>query len=87
MQNRPLNIQRRVSGRGGWIGLFTGESQGRALERVLPELNAEGYRIVFIIPDSWSFAKHLLNTIITVATLGIYSQTQGVVIIGERNEP
>ena len=84
VENKPMNIQRRVSGRGGWIGLFTGESQGRALERILPDMNADGYRVAFIIPDKWSFARHILNIIVLVGTAGFFAHTEGLVIVGER---
>ena len=40
--------------------MFQGESQGRALERVLPILNRDGYRVAFIVPDKFSFFKKVL---------------------------
>ncbi len=83
-KGKPLNIQVRVSGLGGWIPMLQGESQGRALERVLPELNANGYKVAFIVPDSPSFLWKLLNALIAVVTLGFYWRNAGVLIIGER---
>ena len=83
-RNRPLNIQTRVASRGGWLAVFQGESQGRALERVLPELERDGYRVAFIIPDSFSFGKRLLNFLRALVTLGFSYEVQGWLIIGER---
>ena len=84
MEAASINIQRRVSSRGGWIPMLQGESQGRAFERVLPEINAQGYRVVFVIEDKPSFAWKLLNMALAFVTLGFYWRTAGVLIIGER---
>ena len=80
---RNHTIQYRVSRRGGWIGLFTGESMGKALERELDSINEAGHRVRFIFPDKWSFAKHLQNILVTIVTLGIVSYTQDVLIVAE----
>ncbi len=82
--NNQHNIQLRVAGRGGWISMFQGESQGRALERMLPMLNRDGYRVAFIVPDKFNFLKKVLNILILIMTLGFYSQTEGLIIIGEK---
>lgn len=79
------NIVRRVSMRGGWIGLFSGESQGKALERVIPAMNAEGYRVVFIVPDKFSLAKKFLALVVLVITLGFVGIVENLMIIGESN--
>ena len=84
MRDKPVNIQQRVSGRGGWIAMLQGESQGRALERVIPTMNASGYRVAFIIPDQWSFARKMLNLLVFFGTAGFFAHTEGVLIIGER---
>ena len=78
------NIQRRVNIRGGWIGLFSGESMGSAIERILRRLNEDGYRVTFMVRDEWSFFRHVLNVIVTIGTVGILSHQQGYVIIGEK---
>ena len=83
-RDRPLNVQMRVASRGGWLVIFQGESQGRALERVLPELEHDGYRVAFIVPDSFSLGKKLLNLLLAIVTLGFYYQVEGLLIIGER---
>ena len=68
--SQPMNVQRRATSIAGWIGLFRGESLGSAVERTIMELNADGYRVVFMVPDRWSVARVLLNILITVVTLG-----------------
>ena len=83
-RNRPLNIQWRVVSRGGWLAIFQGESLGRALERTLPQLEQEGYRVQFVVPDSFSLGKKLLNLLLAMVTLGFYYQVEGLLIIGER---
>lgn len=77
------NVTRRVAMRGGWLGLFSGESQGKALERVIPALNAEGYRVVFIVPDKFSLFRKVLNVIILVVTLGFVGFVENLIIVGE----
>ncbi len=51
---------------------------------MLPRLNADGYRVAFVIPDKFSFGKTLLTILVAVCTLGIYWRGQGVLVIGER---
>ena len=64
--------------------MLQGESQGRALERVIPLMNASGYRVAFVLPDSISVGRKILNLLVGVVTLGFYYQTEGLLIIGER---
>ena len=64
--------------------MFSGESLGRSLERVLPELNDDGYRVSFVLPDQPSIGWILLNILIAFCTLGFYWRRAGVLIIGER---
>ncbi len=80
---KPVNIQHRVESRAGWIAWFSGESQGRALERALPELNALGYKVAFVIPDRWNPFRFLLNSLLFIVTLGFYAKSQNLLIIGE----
>ena len=84
INRKPVNIQHRVTSKAGWIAWFSGESQGRALERALPELNQQGYKVAFIIPDKWNPFKFLLNSLLFFVTLGFYAQSQNLLIIGER---
>lgn len=84
MNDRPLNVIRPVRMRGGWIGLFTGVSQVSAMEPVVTELNAEGYRLVWTLTDEWSLARKLLNLVIFTVTLGIVGFKENILIVGER---
>ena len=84
---RAINIQRRVSGRGGWLPAFSGESSGRSFERVIPELNAEGYRVLSIVEDRFSLPYRLLQYDIAFVTLFAYWRSPGSIIIGERVDP
>lgn len=77
------NVVRRVAMRGGWIGLLSGESQGKALERVIPAMNAEGYRVAFIIKDQFSWARRVLNLVIFAITLGFVGFVENLLIVGE----
>ena len=81
---KPVNVQYRVEVNGGLIAAFQGESQGKALERALPELNADGYRVVFMIQDQWNMFKRLLFLLVLVCTLGLYTKVPNWLIIGER---
>ena len=78
-----FNVSERVEMRGGWVGLFTGESQGRALQRVLPQLNKRGYCVVEVVEDKWSLARRLLNLIVAIATLGFVVGVPNLMIIAE----
>jgi len=69
---------------GGLIAAFQGESQGKALERALPELNAQGYRVAFMVKDEWNVFRRLLFLLILVCTLFLWTKTPNWLIIGER---
>ena len=81
---KPHNIQRRVEFVRGLVGALQGESQGAAMERELPKLNREGYRVVFMVRDEWNvFKKLLLTYIFAFITLGLYYRSENWLIIGE----
>ena len=84
MVSEQVNTQRRASGRGGWIALFSGESRGHAVERAISDINAEGYRVVFIVEDRPNLFWTLLNLLLAIVTLGFYWRTADLLIIGER---
>ena len=89
MNTTQHNIQRRVEFVRGLVGALQGESQGAALERALPALNQEGYRVVFMVKDEWNVFKKLLFTytyIFAFITLGLYYRSENWLIIGERME-
>jgi len=77
------NVTKRVNFRGGWIGLFSGESQGKALTRALTEMNADGYRVAFVVNDRWSFVRYLLEVVVIIITLGFVARSPNLLIIGE----
>ncbi len=79
----PLNELYTVSYRGGWIGLFAGESQIKALHRALPEINIAGRRVVAAVEDRWSFWKRLGVTLLFLVTLGFVGRVPNVLLITE----
>lgn len=81
---KPNNCTRRVAMKGGWIGLFSGESQGKALDRVIPQLNADGYRVAFVVQDKFSLARKVLNVFVFAITLGFVGFVENLIIIGEQ---
>ena len=85
--NKPLNIVRRASFRGGLIGLFTGNSKRRTLERGIQQLNFDGYQVVLLEEDNWGLLGRLLSIILLIITLGLFTVEPGYLIIGEAMEP
>ncbi len=84
---RRVHKQIRVTFRGGWYHALKGESQGRALERVLAELDEGGWRISFIVKDRFNLARRLLHYMIALFTgLAIY-HPENLLVIAERFEP
>ena len=77
-----FNIQRRVSMKGGW--LFLGVSLGGEVRRTLVDLNDEGYRVAFIVPDQPSFLWYVMQVLVGTLTLGFFYRRRGLLIIGER---
>jgi hypothetical protein len=71
--------------RGGWIGLFAGENQTKALQRAIPQLNASARRVVAVVPDRWSFWKRLGVILLLIVTLGIVGRVPNVLLISEPN--
>ncbi len=86
IQHRPINVYHRIRTRIGWAALFSGESQGKALERAIRDLNERDYRVSFIIPDQLSFFGRLWSIILLIITFGWYSRSQNLLIVGERIE-
>ena len=46
-------------------------------------MNANGYRVVFLAPDRWSFFRELGNLLVMICTLGFVSHRPGFLVIGE----
>ncbi|MGB7050665.1 MAG: hypothetical protein WBG41_03765 [Acidimicrobiales bacterium] len=69
--------------KGGWIGLFGGESQEKALRRAIPLINASGQRVVAAVEDRWSFWKRIGVVLLLLITLGFVGRTPNVLLITE----
>ena len=84
--NRAINTVRRVTFRGGWIGLLSGNSKMRTLERGIAGLNSTGYRVVTVEDDDWGWLGKFLSILLLVVTLGFFTLEAGYLIIGEAVE-
>ena len=69
--------------RAGWIGLFTGENQSRAVQRVLADINGRGLRCAGLVRDQWNFFVRLWWVLIAIITLGFYVRVPNVLIVTE----
>ena len=78
-----LNYTAMVSYKGGWIGLFGGENQTKAIDRVLRELNSRGHKVAASVEDRWSFWKRLGMSFVAVVSLGFYVRVPNVIFITE----
>jgi len=72
-----------ITYRGGWIGLFAGENQTKALLRAMPQLNASGRHIVAAVEDRWSIWKRLGVILLLIVTLGFIGKVPNVLLITE----
>jgi hypothetical protein len=61
--------------------LFAGESQIKALQRALPEINASGRFDVAAVDDRWSFWKRFGVALLFMVTLGIIGKVPNVLFI------
>lgn len=77
-----INRTERVELKSGWLNM--GESQGRAVDRVIERMNEDGYRLVFITEDKWSLGKKIINFFLTCITFGFRGRRPSVLIVGER---
>ena len=73
-----------VHWKGGWPGIFTGESQAKALTRTLVRLNGEGWRVSAAVTDRWSFFKRLGKALLAIVTLGFVVHHQNIILVVER---
>ena len=81
--NKPINIVRRGSYRGGLIGFFMGSSKKATLERGIQGLNSDGYQVVLVEHDDWGSLGWLLRMILLIITLGLFTLEPGFLIVGE----
>ncbi len=73
-----------VRWKGGWPGIFTGESQAKALTRSLTHLNGQGWRVSAAVTDRWSFFKRLGMALLAIVTLGFVVHHQNIILVVER---
>lgn len=69
--------------RGGWIGLFAGENQTKALQRCISEINANGRRVTAAAGDRWSVWKRIGMILLLIITLGFVGKVPNVLVISE----
>jgi hypothetical protein len=85
IQYGGFNTIRRVSRSGGIIGMF--KTQQHNILDQIKELNGTGYRVTFIVSDSWTFFQWIGALLLLVCTIGIYTKAPGLLVIGERIQP
>lgn len=69
--------------RAGWVGLFTGENQRRAVQRVLTDINGQGLRCAGLVRDQWNPFVRLWWALVAVFTLGFLVRIPNVLIVTE----
>lgn len=69
--------------RAGWIGLFTGENQSRAVQRTLSDINVQGLKCVGLVRDQWNLFVRLWWALVAIITLGFYVRVPNVLIVTE----
>jgi len=78
--NKIVNVEMT----GGLIGWFT-QAPAQRLGQVISKQNAEGWRVVQIMPSSsGNFLLTLFRLILLLATLLLYTETNGFYIVFER---
>lgn len=70
-----------VNYRRGWIGLFSGENQTKALTRCVGEINGRGLVVAAAAPDQWGFFARLLWALVAVVTLGFVVKGPNLLLI------
>ena len=73
-----------VRWKGGWPGIFSGESQKKALVRALADLNGQGLRVAAAVNDRWSFFKRLGMALLAIVTLGFVVHHPNTILVVER---
>lgn len=65
----------------GWVGLFSGENQAKALERTLIEINDHGQGCAGIVRDRWNPFVRLGWIIVATLSLGFYVRVPNVLVV------
>ena len=80
-----INVCRRVEIHAGWVAKLQGRRNVHAaIQREIESLNADGYRVVWIHPDSWGLLRTLWGFFVWLWTLGFFASQPGILIVGER---
>ena len=78
------NQVERITYAGGLYGLIAGSSKGK-LQAKVEEMNARGWNLHLIHPESLNVLHLLFRLIILVLTLGIWTLGNSELIIFEKN--
>ena len=78
------NQVERITYAGGLYGLIAGSSKGK-LQAKVEEMNARGWNLHLIHPESLNILHLLFRLIILVLTLGIWTLGNSELIIFEKN--
>jgi hypothetical protein len=84
IDNTGYNTLFEVRWKGGWPGIFSGESQEKALVRALADLNGQGLRVAAAVNDRWSFFKRLGMAVLAIVTLGFVVHHPNTILVVER---
>lgn len=76
------NTIRRVNRAGGLIGLW--KTQEHNVTDQVDYLNRNGYRVTFIVTDAWTLFQWIGAMLLLLCTVGIYTKTPGLLVVGER---
>lgn len=67
--------------RAGWVGLFSGENQEKALERALADINARGLGCCGTVQDRWNPFVRLWWLVVAIVTLGFYVRVANLLMV------
>ena len=79
-----INKIERMSYSGGLLGVIFGSSKGK-LEGTIKEMNASGWNVHFIHPESVKLVIVLLRVILLVCTLGLWTIGSSELLVLERD--
>ncbi len=85
--HRRVHKQFRAVFRGGWWDALKGETQARAIDRALREVDEGGWKIVWIANDRYSFVRKVLYLLLAIFTGYAIYLPPNLIIIAERFEP
>jgi len=81
---KKSNQVERITYAGGLYGLIAGSSKGK-LQSKVEEMNARGWNLHLIHPESLNILHLLFRLLILVLTLGIWTLGNSELIIFEKN--